>query len=108
MLELLYHLGRWVYVIDACDDYLEDSKRGQFNPVLARYPPDCGKMPEHGASRLKTTLAHSNNLLCLAFELLPENAWTDIVRNVIYLSMPETCDRIFMRPTGRKGSGNRE
>jgi len=95
MLELLYHLGRWVYIIDACDDYIEDAKRKRYNPVMPRYPPDGGKIPEDGTTRLKTTLTHSNNLLCLAFELLPENTWSEVVRNVIYLSMPETCDRVL-------------
>ena len=96
MAELLYHLGRWIYVIDACDDYVEDAKGKRYNPVMKRYPPDSGgALPEDGSAQLKTTLTHSNNLLCLAFELLPENTWSDIVRNVIYLSMPETCERIL-------------
>ena len=95
MTELLYHLGRWIYILDAYDDCVEDAKSKRYNPVMARYPPVCGKLPEHATSQLKTTLTHSNNLLCLAFELLPENTWADIVRNVVYLSMPETCERVL-------------
>lgn len=95
LLELLYHLGRWIYLADACDDYRDDIKQGRFNAVVLRFPSGDGSIPDDGVSRLKTTLAHSNNLLCSAFELLPANAWSDIVRNIIYLSMPDVCDRVL-------------
>ena len=95
LLELLYHLGRWIYIIDACDDFEDDVKSGSFNPISAEYPPVGNRLPEDGAEALKTTLTHSNNLVCLAFELLPENTWSDIIRNMIYLGMPEMTNRIL-------------
>ena len=94
LLEMLYHLGRWIYIVDACDDYKEDIIGGKYNPIAVRYAPAGGEIPEDALARLKTTLAHSNNLLCLAFELLPENAWADIIRNMIYLGMPDVCGRV--------------
>ena len=97
ILEILYHIGRWIYIVDACDDYQEDHKRGRYNPVAARYPPVNGKIPEDGLTRLRTTLTHSNNLLCIAFELLPENTWADIIRNMIYLGMPNVCEQVLAR-----------
>ena len=96
MMELLYHLGRWVYILDACDDYNEDIKAGRYNPVAARYPPKSGKIPDAGIAALKITLTHSNNLLCLAFELLPENVWSDIIENMVYLGMPYVCEQVIM------------
>jgi hypothetical protein len=95
MLELLYHLGRWIYILDACDDYCGDVKAGRYNPAAALYPPVDGKMPPECAERMKTTLAHSNNLLGSAFELLPENIWSPTVSNIIYLGMPDVCERVF-------------
>ena len=95
ILELLYHLGRWIYIIDACDDYEDDVKGRRYNPVASRHPSDGGKIPDDGLERLKTTLTHSNSLLCLAFELLPENTWSEIVRNMIYLGMPDVCERVL-------------
>ncbi|HCA04488.1 MAG TPA: hypothetical protein DEO32_01180 [Ruminococcaceae bacterium] len=32
--ELGYHIGRWIYLIDAADDYEKDKKSGSFNPFL--------------------------------------------------------------------------
>jgi len=92
---LLYHLGRWIYIVDACDDYQGDARTGRYNAVAALYPPESGKLPEDSVQRLKTTIAHSNNLLCSAFELLPQNIWSQIVGNIIYLGMPYACDRVF-------------
>ena len=33
--QLLYHLGRWIYLIDARDDLEEDRASGCYNPVRA-------------------------------------------------------------------------
>ena len=108
LLELLYHLGRWIYIIDACDDYADDTKAGRYNPVAALCPQGGGKLPEDSAERLKTTLSHSNNLLCSAFELLPENPWTPTVGNMVYLGMPDACHRVFegQWPPGKRRDRN--
>ncbi|MEI3141456.1 MAG: DUF5685 family protein [Lawsonibacter sp.] len=40
MEQLLYHLGRWIYLIDARDDLAEDLADGRYNPVAARFGPE--------------------------------------------------------------------
>ena len=95
MLEMLYHLGRWIYIIDACDDYNDDLRKGRYNPVLARIGPQDGRLPPDAKERLMTTLTHSGNLLCAAYELINENIWSDIIRNMIYLGMPDICGRVL-------------
>ncbi len=35
--QLFYHLGKWVYLIDALDDYDKDIKKKRFNPFYAEY-----------------------------------------------------------------------
>ena len=104
MVEALYHMGRWIYIVDACDDYSRDAKTKSFNPVVNTYPSADGKLPSDATARLKTTLTHSNNLLSSAFELLPENPWSQINQNLIYLGMPDACQRVFDRrwPPGHK------
>lgn len=93
--EMLYHLGRWIYIIDACDDYENDIAENRYNPVAAKFPPESGKLPDDGKARIDITLSHSNNLVCSAFELLPENVWTQTIRNTIYLGMPYVCERVM-------------
>ena len=93
--ELLYHLGRWIYLIDAYDDYKDDAAAGRFNPIASRFQPEGAPLSDGDVERLKTTLTHSNNLLCSAFELLPANTWASTVRNTIYLGMPDICSRVL-------------
>ena len=40
--EMLYHLGRWIYLVDALDDLKEDSRSGSYNPLLQRYGTGSG------------------------------------------------------------------
>ena len=93
--ELLYHLGRWTFIMDACDDLSDDVKYGRYNPIALRFKADSGKLSDESKEIIKTTLTHSNNLLSTAFELLPENAWTGIVGNMIYLAMPDACEKVL-------------
>lgn len=95
LLELMYHLGRWIYIIDAYDDYRADARESRFNPLMMRFKLNDGSLAEEDASRIKTTISHSNNLVCSAYELLPENVWTEIIRNIVYLGMPEVCSHVI-------------
>lgn len=93
--QLLYHTGRWIYIIDACDDLAEDLKAGRDNPVAERYGITDGALTQDSKEALKTTLTHSINLAGAAFELMPQSAWTEITKNIIYLGMPEVLRRVL-------------
>lgn len=91
--EALYHTGRWVYIADAWDDVAEDLKKGEYNPVVSRFqltePPK-----EENAKRLEETMELSCATAAQAVEFLPQNAFTDIARNVVYLGMPSVVKAI--------------
>ena len=86
--QLLYHVGRWIYIVDACDDLSEDLKAGRYNPIASRFGLTGAELTAEVRSYISTTLFHSRNLAGTAFELLPETPWADIVRNIICLGMP--------------------
>ena len=48
--ELFYALGKWVYLIDALDDYDKDKKKGSFNPFAAEFGAESREalLKEHG------------------------------------------------------------
>lgn len=103
MEQLLYHTGRWIYILDAFDDLDEDEKAGRFNPVAERYKLGGG---EHGADEresLRITLDHGMSLIGSAFELMPETAWAPILRNIIYLGMPAVTERVLSGTWGAAG-----
>lgn len=102
---LLYHTGRFIYIIDACDDLEEDCKRGRFNAVARRFGVKTGKLSDGEKESLKTTLLHSCSLISAAFELLPPNPWSSILRNIIYLGMPDAGTRV-LNGTWRSGRSN--
>ena len=37
--QMFYHIGRWVYLLDAAQDVAEDLEQGNYNPVVLRYDP---------------------------------------------------------------------
>jgi hypothetical protein len=93
--QLLYHTGRFIYIIDACDDLEEDIKNGSFNPVAKRFNIETGQLQGEDKESLRTTLMHSCKLIGTAYELLPQNAWSSIIRNILYLGMANACERVL-------------
>lgn len=89
--ELLYHLGRWIYLIDAVDDLEEDKRAGGYNPVLTRFP--CWGKEEK--AYLRKNMDHSLTLMGAAFQLLPPNPWSTGVENVVYSGLPAVEELVF-------------
>lgn len=87
--QLLYHLGRWIYLIDARDDLEEDSRTGAYNPLALRYGPDGG------GEALDRTLEHSLNLARSAFCMLDLGCRGAVVENVLYLGLPLVQRAVF-------------
>lgn len=81
--QLLYQLGRWIYLADAADDLAEDKAKGRYNPIDARF----GGQPD--LAYIETTMNHSLSLMQSAFQLLPPNRWQAVVENILYLGLPQ-------------------
>ena len=80
--QLLYHLGRWIYLIDAQDDLEEDRHSGNYNAVLARFG------SEGDMEAMDRTLRHSRNLMCSAAQLTDFGCRWPIIENILYLGLP--------------------
>ncbi len=88
--QLLYHVGRWIYLVDAVDDLEEDTRKGRYNPISLRFPEKEGR-----ESYLRINLRHSLNLARGAFELLPHSSWSKITENILYLGLPMVEEAVF-------------
>jgi len=88
--EIGRHIGRWIYLIDAADDYERDMKKGSFNPFR-------GEEDDMWKQRLKTALLLELDAASRAVELIDftDRSVEAIVKNTIYLGMPETAERIL-------------
>ena len=82
--QLLYHLGRWVYLVDAADDLKEDAKEGNYNPVALRYGLKNGEWTPESRSAFAVTLDHSIHMMATAYELWDFGVWTPILKTTIY------------------------
>ena len=89
--ELLYHVGRFIYILDAADDREEDEKRGSYNPLLYRFDTwDDGVQ-----DKLRGTLNLSVGRAEAAFALLPENCFSSITENILTLGMPQMAELVL-------------
>lgn len=106
--ELLYHVGRWIYLVDAWDDLAEDKKRGSYNPLLTRWEDS----PEQHREELRVTMRHSLNLAIAACNLTSFGSWHSIVLNVLCFGLPMVEESVFSgqwrkrkKQTGRTAHG---
>ncbi len=94
--QLLYHLGRWIYLVDAVDDFPEDQKAGRYNPVAARFP----RWEREERTYLRQLMDRSLSLMGAAFQLLPRTPWSGVLENIIYGGLPGVEELVF---SGRWG-----
>ena len=92
--QMFYHVGRWVYLLDAAQDVAEDLAQDNYNPVVLRYGL---KTPELKEIRepLERTLERSLADICMAYDLLDIERDADLVRNIIFLGMPLVTKQVL-------------
>ena len=90
------HVGRWIYIVDACDDLADDVKKERFNPLICLYGND--KLSDS----VKRDISNSLRLELLsaepAFDLIDfgDKATIEgIIQNIIYRGMPDIADRVL-------------
>ena len=92
--QMFYHVGRWVYLLDAAQDVAEDLAQDNYNPVVLCYGL---KTPELKEIRepLERTLERSLADICMAYDLLDIGRDADLVRNIIFLGMPLVTKQVL-------------
>lgn len=106
MTQLLYHTGRYIYIVDAADDLSDDFKAGRLNPVAVRYGLSGGTLTDESRKAVETTLLHSCRLAAAAYELLDKNLWWEpVLTNIIYLGMPQICRSVLTGTWHNKTKG---
>jgi hypothetical protein len=94
-----YHVGRWIYILDAADDFEEDVKSGRYNPLICLYgDPAMTSLPDSKRQELRTALIAELMELECAFDLLDTADHSDlggILSNILYEGMPREIDRVL-------------
>ena len=103
MEQLLYHLGRWIYLIDGADDLKKDAESGNYNPVVLRYGLTDGTWTPESRRDFATTLDHSIHQMAAAFELWDFGVWTPVLQSTFYGGLFQVgkavLDGSFHRPS---------
>lgn len=89
--QLLYHIGRWIYLLDAWDDWKEDQMTGSYNPLFLRFPDG----PENHETEVRATLGRSLDLSVSAYHLLEFGCWNPIVGNILCIGLPAVEEAVF-------------
>ena len=95
-----YFLGRWVYLMDAADDLMEDLAEDAFNPFIPRLglsgkkglSPEERKAADEAMNR---TLNATAAQMLLAFQLIDLRNFGPILENVVEKGLPQVQREIL-------------
>lgn len=87
--QILYHVGRWIYLADARDDLDKDKAEGKYNPLFLRYGEHCDD------DALKDTMSHSLEMAGAALQLGTFGCRGPVLENILYLGLPLVQKSIF-------------
>ena len=82
--QLLCHLGRWIYLVDAADDLKKDVKSGSYNPLVYRFHAEGGTLTAEDRAALAATLDSSVRAMAAALELADFGPWRANIESVVY------------------------
>lgn len=95
--EFGYHLGRWIYLIDAADDIEKDRKSNNFNPFIS-------SEEEYDEQRINAVLNQSLARAYDAYNLIDIKDFRGILDNMLLLGFPSAQNRV----TDKLNGGNNE
>ena len=82
-----WHLGRWLYIIDALDDYKKDIKKKEYNPFIEYYNKNNNGSITADIDNIKYSLTSSLHEVSIAFALAGNSCVSPIIENIISLGM---------------------
>ena len=105
LFEIGRHVGRFIYLADAAEDYEDDRKRGNYNPLLVAYGGRDLTAEEKNA--LHTSLLLELTALERAVALLPpkRDDLSEITDNILYIGLPRRVAFLKSDPAQERNPG---
>jgi len=91
-----YHLGKFIYILDAYDDLEKDERKKNYNPLIVR------KNDEDFDDRVQEILTVIMSDCCREFELLPIVENVEILRNILYSGVWNRYEEVKAERNKRK------
>ena len=96
-------IGRWIYIVDAFDDYESDRKSGSYNPFVELY--DGKDFSEDDLLSISKMLEAELSIAFSAIELLDDDTdknRSETIKNILCLGMPSSVERICKKKEKNK------
>jgi hypothetical protein len=93
-----YNIGKWLYIIDACDDLEKDFQSGSYNPLIYMFGKGgagIGNIKTRMRERVEFNLTYTLSEVSKGVELLGINKNGGIIENIVYLGMLRKTEKIL-------------
>ncbi len=103
-----YHIGKWIYIIDAFDDMEINLKDKSFNPILIHFDFNSEKeetLYEFRArirERIEFNLLSYLEELSKAYDLLPIKKNKALIENIIYLGLLKKTEEVLAKGSSKQ------
>ncbi len=87
-----YHIGRYIYIIDAYKDIEKDLKNKSYNPFIAMYGTNLNK--EDFKEAVKASITFTLSEISNASALLDVKKNKELLDNIIYLGLRKNLDNL--------------
>lgn len=95
--EIAFHLGKLIYILDACDDFEKDKKSRSFNVLRNSFG---NELTDDTKEILKCSMTLELEKMARSVELLDFSEFKDverIIKNITYIGMPDEIERVLKK-----------
>ncbi len=93
--DIAFHLGKLIYILDACDDFEKDKKTGSFNVIKNAFGDEIN---DETKELLRLSMMLELEKMSRSVELLDFSEYNDverIIKNITYIGMPDQIKKVL-------------
>ena len=87
-------IGRWIYLVDAADDYAEDRKKNRYNPYLRFFEGEPTPQDWETVRLALTALLCEAERAYVLIDSYTAQELREILSNLLYLGLPQTANKV--------------
>lgn len=96
--QFFYNFGKWIYLIDALDDYDKDIKKGNYNPFYMAYKAQSyQKLKEENGNEISFIMSATLQGIECNFNSLKFGFNADLIRNISIRGTVETTKKVLLK-----------
>lgn len=96
-----YHLGKWIYLMDAYDDIEDNIQSGAYNPLIYRFAYRKEENPQEFRKRIRPDVERNLMLylseIAKSFDLLEIKKNKGIIENIVYVGLLKKTEEVLSK-----------